>query len=65
MTVYAKAGAKIHDVDGKLVATLAEDVFVGQPVRPGHFVFADGRKPVVGEQMPRAVTLYLLGGPHV
>ena len=63
-TVYAKAGAKIHDVDGKLVATLVRDVIVGQPVTPADFEFADGSKPVSGEIMPRAIRLYLLNGPY-
>lgn len=62
--VYAKAGATIHDVDGKLVATLVRDVIVGQSVEPDHFQFADGHKPVAGEMIPRAIMLFMSNGPY-
>lgn len=63
-SLFAKAGAKIYDVDGTLVATLIRDAIVGIAVTPDHFEFEDGSEPAIGERLPDAISLFFLNGPY-
>lgn len=66
MSIFAKAGHQIYDVDGKLFATVARDISIGQNgIWPSDFEFVDADKQyVVGEPLPRAIALFVLNGPQ-
>jgi len=61
MTVLVKAGTEIKDADGNLVATIVQDLVAGDHLMPEYIRLADGRTPVKGEPMPKAVWDHLVG----
>jgi hypothetical protein len=60
MSVLVKAGTEIRDSDGVLVATIVHDLVAGDYLLPDYVRLADGRTPVEGEEMPKAVWEYLV-----
>jgi AAA+ superfamily predicted ATPase len=56
-----KAGTEVRDADGKLFATFARDVWEGQYLEPGHFMFADGSVPQRGTPIPTPIVNFLRG----
>lgn len=61
MGLLARAGDLIRDEDGAVIATVARDLYSDQPLHCSDITFADGRRRVRGEAVPRAVWQFMQG----
>lgn len=62
MTVIAYAGETIKGRDGKVIATLAQDIHSGGlNVVPSQFIMADGSAPQSGGFIPEEIMEFVRG----
>jgi len=60
--IWGRKGYEIRDDDGRLVATLAIDVYFDEPIRANQFILPDGSHPNHGERLPPAVERFMVNG---
>lgn len=60
--LWGKKGYEIRDDEGRPVATLARDVYSGEPVSADQFFLPDGSRPSHADCLPPAVERFRVNG---